>query len=229
VFAIYPPRPAHAGVTGGPWNTISFPGATSTNCGGWSVTGAPIFVTPPGLATATVTDGNGTLLLFAGAIFPPAPASANGLYAVQPAKNPIRVVIVVDGIQIGDARGDNPCLPPSGSGAQFFDPGDDRINREPGQPSALYCRNRGDVHVYEVNPDDSRGKLAMIVTRAEIDAVINSKPAANTLVKQSANGKIKVYYLPATNELAFFQPEARSGKLYTFVWKGLCRQAIDRK
>jgi hypothetical protein len=187
------------------------------------VTGAPIVVTPPGFWTATVTDGNGTTLFTGSLTFVGPAAGANGLYTVQPAKNPIRVVIVIDGTTIANASGDNPCRPPSGSGALFFDPGDDRINREPGQPSALYCRNRGDVHVYEVNPDDSKGKLAMIVTKAEIDAVINSKPAANTLVKQSAGGKIKVYYLPATNELAFFQPEARSGKIYTFVWKGLCR------
>jgi hypothetical protein len=225
VLAIHAPRPAHAAVTGGPLNSISFPGATAATCGGWMVSGAPINVTAPGVATAAVTDGNGTILLNA-TIMLPTPItipSFNGLYASQPGKNPIRVVIVIDGTTIGDASGDNPCLPPSGSGAKFFDPGDDRLNREPGQPSALYCRNRGDVYIYEVNPDDSKGKLTMIVTKAEIDAVINSKPAANTVVKQSAGGKMKVYYLPETNELAFFQPEARSGKMYSFVWKGLCR------
>jgi hypothetical protein len=110
-----------------------------------------------------------------------------------------------------------------GSAVKFFDPGDDRLNREPGQPAALYCRNQGDVHIYAVNVDDSKGKLALVVTKAEIDAVINANPAANTLIKQSADGKFRLYYLPAGKELSFITNEVRSGKQYSFVWKGLCR------
>lgn len=117
------------------------------------------------------------------------------------------------------------CGLPSASGSEvkFFDPSDDRLNRDPGQPAALYCRNKGDVHIYAVNPDDSKGKLALIVTKAEIDAVINTNPTANTLIKQSADGKFKLFYLPAAKELSFVTTEARSGKPYSFVWKGLCR------
>jgi hypothetical protein len=109
------------------------------------------------------------------------------------------------------------------AGARFFDPNDDRLNREPGQPAAVYCRNQGDVHIYAVNVDDSKGKLALIVTKAEIDAVVNSNPAANTLIKQSGDGKYKLFYLPATKELSFITYEARTGKQYSHVWKGLCR------
>jgi hypothetical protein len=79
------------------------------------------------------------------------------------------------------------------------------------------------VHIYAVNVDDSKGKIALIVTKAEIDAVINANPTANTLIKQSADGKFKLYYLPAGKELSFITHEARSGKPYSFVWKGLCR------
>jgi hypothetical protein len=109
------------------------------------------------------------------------------------------------------------------SGIKFFDPGDDRLNRDPGQPAALYCRNQGDVHIYAVNPDDSKGKLALVVAKAEIDAVVNANPSANTLIKQSADGKFKLFYLPVAKELSFITHEIPSGKQYSFVWNGLCR------
>jgi hypothetical protein len=74
---------------------------------------------------------------------------------------------------------------PSGSepAVRFVDPGDDRLNRDPGQPPALYCRNQGDVQSYYVDPANSKGTLALLITKAEIDAVIQAKPAANTLIK----------------------------------------------
>jgi hypothetical protein len=111
----------------------------------------------------------------------------------------------------------------SSSEVKFFDPGDDRLNRDPGQPAAVYCRNQGDVHIYEVNVDDSKGKIALVVTKAEIDAVVNANPAVNTLIKQSGDGKYKLFYLPATKELSFITNENGTGKQYSHVWKGLCR------
>jgi hypothetical protein len=74
-----------------------------------------------------------------------------------------------------------------------------------------------------VNPDNSKGEIALVVTKAEIDAAINANPSVNTLIKQSADGKFKLFYLPAAKELSFITNEARSGKQYSFVWKGLCR------
>jgi hypothetical protein len=53
--------------------------------------------------------------------------------------------------------------------------------------------------------------------------VVNANPAANTLIKQSTDGKLKLFYLPATKELSFITTEAGTGKQYSFVWKGLCR------
>ena len=103
----------------------------------------------------------------------------------------------------------------------FFNPGDDRLNREPGVPAALYCRNQGDVYIWRVAADTSKGKLGLIVTKAEINAVINSNPAQNTLIKQSADGALRLYYLPATKELSFITPDLRPPyKSYAFVWKG---------
>jgi hypothetical protein len=221
-FAAQPHRAALAGVTG-TLHTLSFPGATATNCGSLRGHGG-IIVTPPGVVTLIATDGTGATIRNASDIA--APGHYNGVIssiAVKPTKNPIRVIVFIDGVQIGNLVADNPCLPPSGNGPIFWDPADDRLNREPGQPAALYCRNQGDVHIYAVNVDDSLGKLALIVTKAEIDAVINVNPSTNTLIKQSADGKLKLYYLPATKELSFITHEVRSGKQYSHVWKGLCR------
>jgi hypothetical protein len=221
MFALQPPDTALAGVTGS-FSSISFPGATATNCGSWSVTGV-VTITPPGNIVGTFTDGTGAIVSsFTGTVAPGTYSGATGVFSVPPTKNPIRAVVVIDGIQVGNVAGDNPCLPPSNNGSKFWEPGDDRLNRDPGQPAAVYCRDQG-VHIYAVNSDDSKGKLGLAVTKAEIDMVINSNPAANTLIKQSADGKLKLYYLPATKELSFITHEARSGKQYSFVWKSLCR------
>jgi hypothetical protein len=222
VFAAQPHSAVQAGITGSITGLV-FPGATSTNCGIWSALG-PIVITPPGHITITVTDGTGKVVGGFTVVAPPGFYSGAGtwIFDIQPTKNPIQVEGVVDGVQFGRVAADNPCLPPSSNGVKFFDPGDDRLNREPGQPAALYCRDQG-VHIYAVNPDDSIGKLGLVVTKAEIDKVINSNPAANVLIKQSVDGKLKLYYLPATKELSFITNEPRSGKVYSFVWKSLCR------
>jgi hypothetical protein len=107
------------------------------------------------------------------------------------------------------------------TGTTWFEPGDDRLNREAGAPAVLYCRNKGDVHVYTVDTITSRGKIDLVVTRAEVDAVVNSNPTANTLIKQSADGSVKVFYLPATKELSLISKDSRPPyKPYSFVWKG---------
>jgi hypothetical protein len=217
------PRPAHAAATGS-YTSLNFPGASATNCGSWAATGLVTITAPPGFTTITITDGNGVVLAAWTANYGVGNWGGAGstFFLAQPTKNPIRIYETIDGTVVANVAADNPCLPPSGSGVKFFDPGDDRLNRDPGQPAALYCRNQG-VHVYAVNVDDSKGKLALTVTKAEIDAVINGNPAANTLIKQSSDGKFKLYYLPTTKELSFITTEVRSGKQYSFVWKSLCR------
>jgi hypothetical protein len=222
LLVVQPSQPVLAAVIGS-FPSISFPTATATNCGIWFVAGS-IEVTTVANVSLTVTDGRGAVvggltgMLFPGVTY----VSGQGVFTAPPAKNPIRVATVIDGVLISNAVGDNPCLPPSDNGPKFWDPGDDRLNREPGQPAALYCRNQG-VHIYTVNPDDSIGKIGLVVTKADIDGVINATPTANTLIKQSADGKLKLYYLSTTKELSFITNEARSGKQYSFVWKGLCR------
>jgi hypothetical protein len=221
VFAAQPHRAALAGVTGSITRMV-FPTATATDCRFWYATGV-YTTTPPGNLVVTVTDGTGAIVRSASVTLAPGTyPGVTGGFSIPPKKNPIRAVVFVDGVLIGDVAADNPCLPPSDNGPIFWDPGDDRLNREPGQPAALYCRNQG-VHIYAVDPDDSIGKIGLVISKAEIDMVINSNPAANVLIKQSTDGKLKLYYLPATKELSFITHEARSGKHYSFVWKGLCR------
>jgi hypothetical protein len=219
------PHVVHAAATGS-WTTLSFPGASATVCGSMTVNGGSITSTAPAAFTFTAIDGNGVVVRSRSGNGGIGTFTSYGTepFTTQPTKNPIRVIIIVDGTTVFDKMADNPCRPGSagGSAVKFFDPGDDRLNRDPGQPAALYCRNQG-VHIYAVNVDNSEGKLALIVTKAEIDAVINRNPSANTLIKQSSDGKFKLYYLPATKELSFITAEVRSGKSYSFVWKGLCR------
>jgi hypothetical protein len=222
VLATQPHRAALAGFTGS-ISSLTFPGATATSCGSWFARGG-INISPPGLVVSKITDGTGAVVGGFSKIADPQGYSgvASAFHTNKPTKNPIRAVVFIDGVLVGNVAADNPCLPPSDNGPKFWNPGDDRLNREPGQPAALYCRDEG-VHIYSVNPDDSIGKIGLVVSKAEIDKVINANPAANTLIKQSADGKLKLYYLPATKELSFITHEARSGKQYSFVWKGLCR------
>jgi hypothetical protein len=95
------------------------------------------------------------------------------------------------------------------------------MNRDAGAPAVLYCRNKGDMHIYKVDENTSFGKIVLVVTKAQVDATVNSNPTANTLIKQSADGSVKVFYLPATKEFSLISKDSRPPyKPYAFVWKG---------
>lgn len=114
-----------------------------------------------------------------------------------------------------------PAAAPAGPAVKWFEPNDDRVNREAGAPAVMYCRNKGDIHIYKVEADTSWGKIALVVTKAQVEAVVNSNPTDNTLIKQSADGSVKVFYLPATKEFSLISKDSRPPyKPYSFVWKG---------
>jgi hypothetical protein len=117
-----------------------------------------------------------------------------------------------------NSLGAEPIVTIVGRGSSW-DPGDDRLNRDPGQPAALYCRNGGDVQVWKVDAVTSRGTLALVITKVEIAKVRGSHPAVNTLIKASKDGKFKLYYLPGSDELSFITTYLNSNKPYTFVFK----------
>jgi hypothetical protein len=52
----------------------------------------------------------------------------------------------------------------------------------------------------------------MVVTKAEIDVVVNANPSSNTLIKLSTDGKFRLFYLPATKERSFITTENGTGK-----------------
>jgi hypothetical protein len=221
MLAVQPPRVALAGATGS-WSTLSIMSFFGP-CSDWTLHGGIITTTLPANYTLTLTDGDGiTRATFSGSLPVGNLTSTGAPFQSQPTKNPIHALLIIDGTIVANVSADSHCLPSSGNTVKFFDPGDDRLNREPGQPAALYCRDQG-VHIYEVNVDDSKGKIVLVVTKAEIDAVVNAIPSANTLIKQSADGRFKLFYLPAGKELSFITHELRSGKQYSHVWKGLCR------
>jgi hypothetical protein len=224
LFVVQPPRAAHAlsaecgfiPFIGGTYSAGGTNGIVGPFASGDHVTITVTFGTATAATFSIVGSGLGTPVL-AGPSNAPGKLSYTVTGALPPGSLGIGFFIhSANGtVNVTATCGDAPTV-------QFFDPGDDRLNREPGQPAALYCRNQG-VHVYAVNVDDSRGKLVLTVTKAEIDAVINRNPTANTLIKQSSDGKFKLYYLPTGKELSFITTEARTGKQYSFVWQGLCR------
>jgi hypothetical protein len=86
---------------------------------------------------------------------------------------------------LGDFSCGHPAMA-SGSGDDDADddsPGpDDRINREPAAPVAVYCRGDG-IHLYSIDRF-GHGRLAFIATFNEINAV--GIPTANTLIDSGA-------------------------------------------
>jgi hypothetical protein len=97
----------------------------------------------------------------------------------------------------------------------FFNPGDGRLNVNPVAPGVVYPATFG-FPIYAVGPD-STGTLSLVVTCDDI-AKISNQPAVNTLIKQSADGRIRLYRL-ATGE---FQINVRqsSGQDYVYIWEG---------
>jgi hypothetical protein len=172
-----------------------------------------------------VVDGAGTLLYtlsFQNALGTYAAGLINTTaYTTAPRFNPITFTLTSlagNGLpqQVDvNVQGTCPGLPTAN--AQFFTCTDGRLNCEPGAPAALYCRDGG-VDIYRVDPATSRGILAGQVTKAQIDAVKNSNPAANTLIKSFSG--LDLYWLPGSGELAFVTHYGREGKQYNYIWKG---------
>ncbi len=102
-----------------------------------------------------------------------------------------------------------------GAAVTFFNPGDGRLNVDPVAPAVVYPATAG-FPIYAVGPD-SKGTLSLAVTCADI-AKISSNPAVNMLIKQTADGRIRLYRL-TTGE---FQINVRqsSGLDYVYTWQG---------
>jgi hypothetical protein len=155
--------PAHAAVSGS-LTTLSFPGATATNCGTYALaSGGSVTSTTSVSDVGTLYDGNGTVIGGFSSTWIGTFTTTNINFAIQPAKNPIRMVEVLGGVTVVDLSADNPCLPPSGAGAgKFFNPGDGRVDPRPGDRLAVYCNtgaNPPNVDVWGVLNDSSGRRL----------------------------------------------------------------------
>lgn len=110
---------------------------------------------------------------------------------------------------------------PASSGTVPFNPGDDRLNQrdlDAGASAAVYCRS-GDFHIYRIN-DQSQGMLALVVTKAQIDAV-GVPVGANALIASAdvPLGQIQVWRLTTGEFQLIAAPVRAGGELYVFIWQ----------
>ncbi|MCC7446761.1 MAG: hypothetical protein IT324_05055 [Anaerolineae bacterium] len=132
----------------------------------------------------TAVDGNGTIVgSTSGNISGGVKTQANGSFNLgKPKKNPIRVMVVIEGVLVGNLLGDNPCVPASGVGTsvngeppppKFFDPGDSRLDPRPGDRLAVYCNPPDTLVVYGIS---SIGKGFLLTTFSH-SALLAAGPA----------------------------------------------------
>lgn len=103
------------------------------------------------------------------------------------------------------------CQPGSADSPQWFDPGDDRINRQAYAPIAVYCTETG-MEVLAINSDGKGTPAISIATSA-----LPSAEAGNVLIQSAGN--IQLYGLSSGEYLARVGPDAE-GKFYRLVWDG---------
>ncbi len=162
VSLLVAPKTARAQNASGGLTVLTFPGADSSNCGTLRALGQ-ITVNGPSTFVAQATDANGTVVhSVTGAIsddpsrpFPRVLGSYGGVFQTAPARNPIRLVVAIDGVVVADLTANNPCFKPV-AGVTFFNPGDKRIDPRPGDRIAVYCDPPDIVVVWGID-NASRG------------------------------------------------------------------------
>ena len=97
---------------------------------------------------------------------------------------------------------------------QFFDPGDDRINRQAYAPIAIYCAETR-LEILSIDADGN-GTPAIILDFASMPATPTDE---NLLVETTGNGLIKLYRLTSGEWVATAGPDAE-GKTYMLLWDG---------
>lgn len=103
-----------------------------------------------------------------------------------------------------------------------FEPGDDRLNRQPGAPLAVYCGPNDSMEVYLVS-EEGDGIPALTIDAATLYSVPAS-PTENTLIAEG-NG-IRMLRL-VTRDYQIESPPDAEGKIYVFVWN-MCPPAYIR-
>jgi hypothetical protein len=93
------------------------------------------------------------------------------------------------------------------------------VNDQPWRTTAIYCQSDGGYDVYGIT--DGAGWFAFRITQEEIDAV--GIPSVNTLLKQTEDGKIRLYRL-TTGEFQVNAPRWDNiyGNIpdgYVYIWE----------
>lgn len=104
------------------------------------------------------------------------------------------------------------CGQGSGNGTEWFEPGDDRINRQAYAPIAVYCTDAS-LKVYAINGDGD-GVSVMDVAYSTLPSVPTAE-SGNTLIETA--GSVQLYRLTSGEFLARVGPDAE-GKFYRLVW-----------
>jgi hypothetical protein len=101
----------------GVYDILTFPGASSSTCGGWAIySTAGVNQPGPSSYTETMTDGYGNVVFSRTSTGGVGSFTYwdNGAFTTQPKANPIHDYVVMDGVVIIDVRADNPCVGPVG-------------------------------------------------------------------------------------------------------------------
>lgn len=155
----------------GTYKGLYFPGADAKKCGGWYVASPLEDVSQwvrferPGVVHFKVIDGTkrvvmeGTQNMFDNqapnviGLSLPAYGLPNADW--KDAKNPIRVIVTVNGDQIADLTANNPCLPAARPQPVNFDPSDVRVPQEPTDRLVVRCRR----NLLYISGKDAKGRL----------------------------------------------------------------------
>ncbi len=167
----------------GTFKGLYFPGADAKKCGGWYVASPPeddsqwVSFERPGLVKFKIIDGTkkvvleGSQDLFANqapnvvGLRLPAYGMPNAEWGS--AKNPIRVIVTVDGDQVADLTANNPCLPMARPQPVFFGPSDVKVPQEPTDRLVVRCRR----NTLYISGKDARGRLLDLTTLRLADVI----------------------------------------------------------
>lgn len=200
-------KPAQA--VSGSFTTLTFPGASATNCGQWELSGGTISLNSNEDAFLDVKDGNGTEVgqksVF-GIVNPNPISTLTGDFFLFPVpqKNPIHALMMASGgVTLADLTADDPCLPPSSGGSSggsggssalvvtFFTTADNRVDPRPGDRLDVRCIAPDILHIVAADSSVAVGyarfKLADLLAAGQAGL---SKPLLSYVTNAPADGGI---------------------------------------
>jgi len=105
--------PAAFAVVTGSLTVLAFPGASAGDCGYAEASGGTVTTDRTASDVGTLTDAAGTVVGGFSSTWNGSFTTTRIDFAIPPARNPIRMVEVLDGVTVVDLYADDPCLAPS--------------------------------------------------------------------------------------------------------------------